>query len=62
MGGDHHGPEDHYTIDPKWFDGLEAGVPIENPIKVRREGGLGVTGCREGRAEVGGVAERTEMG
>ena len=38
MGGGHHDdPTDHQdmaTIDPKWFDGLEEGVPIEHPLKV----------------------------
>lgn len=33
-------PTDHQEaayVDPKWFDGLEEGVPVEHPLKVDRE-------------------------
>ena len=33
-GGAYSYEPDRTTIDPKWFEGLEPGVPIENPIKV----------------------------
>jgi hypothetical protein len=33
LGSGHHHDSDHTTIDPKWFQGREAGEPIENPIK-----------------------------
>ncbi len=43
------------TIDPKWFEGLEEGVPVEHPLKVSQA-------CRQARSVDDGLSLRVGLG